>query len=266
MRALGEDIFPKTFREFCSSCMQTQALLHKRLDQSRVPFLDRKPYIAYTFEKRTPSFELKDESQVFGFYSVYGEIGHSLYRRAITQGSPEAKLLGNLRNLEGQENRIPRLERLSNIPLNSDETRAVFSLKSAPNMQIDSCLDYFRNHLDTFDNKDWALIFHSILFDGHLLLNELGNERGRKLILPKIKEFFLQVIKTKFAERKVHVAANLLWLLSQVQQQVDFVAKNRNLFLNLAKLFFSSTRASAFMMFHSGGVYLKLSLQALLHC
>lgn len=126
------------------------------------------------------------------------------------------------------ESTIPSKTTTNPIEGIEDETfRNLLSLRSDSNVQIESVLSYFQEHSDELSNSGKLNLFHSLLFDSALLLNELKDEKRAAVLIPWMQDFFAGAIKNAQELNEYHTAANMLWMAANIQKYINFVSADR---------------------------------------
>lgn len=217
------DIIPPLLRQMCFSSVHNRQLFYKKDDTNPVPFTTRT--ISFTWDYESSQCSLTPLNNQRDFSDRLSPDRHDVYRRMLGQGSEETQLYQLLASSQGRipEGSVPYQEANAPLRLASDDVRAFLQLRSAPETQIVSTLDYFRDHLDKLEKRDEVLLFHALLFEDNLLLKDLQDVEKRKHLIPLLQSFFTDAIQSCQSTERIGAAANLLWIGAMVQKQVDAV-------------------------------------------
>lgn len=112
-------------------------------------------------------------------------------------------------------------------PLPFQVWREIMILRSAREVQLESTLDYFSDHLNCLNQGDWIKQFHSLIFESDLLLEGIRDDEKRELLLDQFRKFFNGSIDHFIQIEEFQAAANLAWIASKVELYVNFVNDER---------------------------------------
>jgi hypothetical protein len=186
--------------------------------------------ITYTFP--TPSQGLYNGSVRFpcthtAFYDdVTGRDFDRRYDRYSSSMTGDCKKLYDRMTYEAayRDEEIPRIQdkmnREEGLMLPSDTARSVLALHAAPGVQVFNCLEYIKANGTKLGERNWVNILHSLLFEKQLLLDEVQNPKRRAILSAAVQELFNHGFQNALRSKSYIVAANLLWICSNIQEYV----------------------------------------------
>lgn len=218
---IGVSLFPEEYKIFYTAMIDCRNSIYK------VEFLEKTPELSDLLKITVKPNEITFSCKTFNEYSILQKVNNR-YLKNIKKLAP---VYNQLFSGEISETNIPKTEQSFSqnrgILLKSDELRELFSLRSSPDIQIASTLNYFSENYELLSDNEWLNIFHALLFDSNLLLKELENDTQREHLIQQFRDFFDNVIVSFIQLDDYKSAANVCWIASNVQNFLDFTSESR---------------------------------------
>ena len=223
---------PPEFNEMCY--WQTRAL--KLLDQQQA--VDQGPHsmnfssnlvttwgrgdsfeIRGDFSPLNTGFEVKGDAQFRKAHDPYREnLDHdfqAVYDRMYFENTFEEQAIPKEQyDLQGKTGN-----------LEPDTTRAILALKATPDIQVLSTLEYIENNISKVGEGKWQNLFHSLLFDDHLLQKEIQDPQKRKILVSRCKGLLNRAVLQCGQSKSYDALAGVLWLGSSIQRCLDSIGE-----------------------------------------
>jgi hypothetical protein len=168
------------------------------------------PYLNFSYPKTTAPFHLQEKHDPYhknipdtGLRQVYNTM---FFEPPVTEQAIPKKQF-DIKNDIGQ--------------LKEDTVRAVLALKATPGMQVLSTLEYIGNNLSKAGEGGWLNLFHSLLFDDHVLQNEISDPAKRKTLISRCSDLLNAAISDSRASKTYDGLAGVLYLCSSIQKALD---------------------------------------------